>query len=300
MPEHPDFTPSPNLLTTQEAIRLITIFQSAGVTKLRLTGGEPLMRQDLPEIAQAAVDLNLAVSLTTNGVLLSRRLPALLRAGVSGINLSLDSLCPHTFSLLTRRPPQVHERVLSALHDAVTEPSLSVKLNVVVMSPHNHLTLPDFVRLTESHPLSVRFIEYMPFAGNRWKHASFVPYSEMLRSITHHYGPLSAVATHPNDTAKYFRVPGFQGTIGFISSMSAPFCAGCNRIRVTADGALKTCLFGEHEVSLRDIMRQGASDEQVLETIRRALHDKHFALGGKGDMFGIAAGDNRSMVRIGG
>ncbi|KAI0561135.1 Molybdenum cofactor biosynthesis protein A [Gracilaria domingensis] len=299
MPLHPEYSPKPHLLTTPEVLRLIDVFRATGVDKLRLTGGEPLMRQDLPQII-AAASPHLPVSITTNGVLLSRRLPELMDAGLSAVNLSLDSLCPHTFSLLTRRPPATHARVLRALDDALQQPSLAVKLNVVVMSPINDSSLPQFAALTEHQPLDVRFIEYMPFDGNEWHHGSFVPYSHMVQNLARHYGRLQHEPTHAADTSKYYRIPGFAGRIGFISSMSDHFCAGCNRLRVTADGALKTCLFGEHELSLRDLMRNGASDHELLEAIRHALQLKNFSLGGKRDMHALAAADNRSMVRIGG
>lgn len=299
MPLNPQFAPKPHLLTTKEAIRLIDIFRLAGVTKLRLTGGEPLMRPDLPEILRHSAP-NLHTSITTNGVLLQRRLNTLVDAGLKGVNLSLDSLSAHTFSLLTRRQPTMHTRVVDALYSALESPKLTVKLNVVVMSGINADEIPAFAALTQNFNLDVRFIEYMPFDGNRWHQAKFVPYSDMLNILARHYGRLEKVPTHENDTSKYYRIPGFTGRIGFITSMTNHFCAGCNRLRITADGALKTCLFGEHEVSLQDVMRSGGTDDQILEVARKALLAKDFALGGKGDMFGIAAGENRSMVRIGG
>ncbi|CAN8076762.1 unnamed protein product [Agarophyton chilense] len=302
MPPSPKFAPSSQLLTTCELQRLLRVFRDAGVQRVRFTGGEPLIRADATElVATAAQQLALGVALTTNAVLLTRRrLAALRHAGLSAVNISLDTLCAHSFALLTRRSAATHSRVVAALHDALEEPSLAVKLNVVVMHPFNVAELPRFAALTEHHALDVRFIEYMPFDGNGWRDAAFVPYAHMLQALSRHFGRLQHERTHANDTAKYYRVPNFVGRIGFISSMTEHFCAGCNRLRLTADGALKTCLFGERELSLRDLMRRGASDLDLLHAIRTALLAKHYALGGKSDRFALAAAPNRSMVTIGG
>lgn len=192
--------------------------------------------------------------------------------------------------------------MIRAIDDCVSA-GVATKVNVVVMRGVNDDELVDFVKLTEKHRrLDVRFIEYMPFDGNRWAHAKFLSYAAMLQEVARAFGRLedTNVGASPGDTAKYYRVPGFKGRVGFISSMTDHFCAGCNRLRITADGNLKVCLFGKDEVSLRDLLRNGASDEEVEQVICKALQGKHFSLGGNKDMFAISQSENRSMVRIGG
>lgn len=295
----PPAPPPPEHLTTEELLRLSRLFVSRGVNKIRLTGGEPLLRHDLVSITQqlAALPGLKCLAITTNGVTLSRSLPRLLDAGLNSVNISLDTLCQHRFLFLTKR--NGHERVLRAIDDCVAA-QLPTKVNVVVMKGINDDELIPFVRMTEQKQVDVRFIEYMPFDGNRWAASKFVSYSSMLQTVAKAFGRLENVLTERGDTTKYYRVPGFIGRVGFITSMTNHFCSGCNRLRITADGNLKVCLFGKEEFSLRDLIRNGASDEQVESAIRRALFEKHFSLGGNKDMYDISRSDNRSMVRIGG
>lgn len=295
----PDPQPPPTHLTAAELERLTRVFATHGVTKVRLTGGEPLLRPDLIPIAQSLSNISgiRTLALTTNAVTLHRHLVPLVDAGLSAINISLDTLVPARFELLTKR--RGHARVLAAIDDSVAA-GLATRVNAVVMRNVNDDELADFARLTENRPIDVRFIEYMPFDGNRWASTKFLSYAAMLQSIAKHFGRLEHVTTEKSDTTKYYRVPGFRGRIGFITSMTDHFCAGCNRLRVTADGNLKVCLFGNDEVSLRDVMRAGGSDADVESVVRQALGDKHFSLGGNADMFDISKSDNRSMVRIGG
>jgi len=164
----------------------------------------------------------------------------------------------------------------------------------------NEGELADFVALTRDRPLDVRFIEWMPFDSNQWNTREFVPYAEMLDGLREAYPDLQREGDGPNDTSKWWRVPGHAGRVAFITSMSEHFCGSCNRVRVTADGNLKTCLFGNEELSLRDHLRAGAADWQLAHLVSRMVDRKHFALGGHGDMHGIAASDNRPMVLIGG
>jgi molybdenum cofactor biosynthesis protein A len=293
-------TPSPSLLTTPEIIRLVSIFASRGVTKVRLTGGEPLVRPDLVDIAHAIghhPDVE-TLAITTNALVLKRHIPALRAARVSALNISLDTLVAPKFSLIARR--NGHGNVLDGLHAALDAGFPSVKLNVVVMRGVNDEELGDFCDMTRHHALDVRFIEFMPFQGNRWTDARFMSYADMLRAIAQHCGALERATDAQNDTCKHYRIPGAPGRVGFITSMTDHFCGTCNRLRVTADGSIKVCLFGAEELSLRDVMRRGSSDEEVAATVAKALAGKHFALGGNRDMYEIAQNDNRSMIRIGG
>lgn len=238
------------------------------------------------------------LSVTTNGMLLARKAPALREAGVTGVNVSLDTLEEHKFTLLTRRTG--HARVLAALEHALEAGFEEVKVNAVVMRGVNDEELPAFVELTRDRPLHVRFIEYMPFDSNRWAEAGFVSYADMLQRVRSTHPTLAKLGDEPSATARAWRVPGYQGTVGFIASMSAPFCSGCSRVRLTADGNVKTCLFGEDEVSLRDVLRAGGSDADLLHVVHSALGRKHATLGGHGDRFGIRDAKNRPMILIGG
>ena len=296
--ETPPGTPAPHQLTQHEILRMSRIFVDNGVDKIRLTGGEPLLRPDIIPIARDLAQLPVQLGITTNALLLHRCAEELWDAGVTHLNISLDTLEEASFEVLTKR--RGFQRVMKAIQLAL-DIGFSTKLNVVVMNHVNDHELPSFVELTREQPLDVRFIEYMPFDGNRWAHPKFVSYAAMLQLVSRHYPQLQPLVTHANDTTKYYQVPGYQGRIGFITSMTDHFCAGCNRIRITADGNLKVCLFGSDEMSLRDMMREKhATDEQLLNAIETALAGKHFKLGGNEDMFAIAQSDNRSMVRIGG
>ncbi len=294
-------SPPNSLLTPTELGRLTAIFARRGITKIRLTGGEPLVRRDIVDIARS-IGTNApnvtSLGLTTNGLVLRRHLDALLDANVRHFNISLDTLQPARFELLTRRKGL--GRVVDALDAASADPRARVKLNCVVMRGVNDDELCAFAAWTAERAIDVRFIEYMPFAGNRWAEQRFLPYAAMLDTLQQRYGPLERVDDAPHDTSKHWRVPGHRGRIGFITSMSDHFCGSCNRLRVTADGAIKVCLFGNEEVSLRDAMRKGASDEDVENLIEAAVMQKKWALGGRRDRHELAASDNRSMIRIGG
>jgi molybdenum cofactor biosynthesis protein A len=293
-------TALPALLTADEIVRLASLFVAAGVTKIRLTGGEPLVRPDLPSIAHRlghlpGVDI---LAITTNALVLKRTIPALVAARVSNINISLDTLVAPKFELITRR--RGHSAVLAGLQAALDADFKSVKLNCVVMKGINDDELADFCNLTRDYRVDVRFIEFMPFDGNHWSDDRFLSYADMLEIIGGHFGALERATDSANDTCKHFRIPGHKGRIGFITSMTNHFCGSCNRLRITADGNIKVCLFGSDELSLRDAMRAGATDEQLAGLIGQAVKGKHFALGGNRDMYEINKNVKRGMSLIGG
>lgn len=300
-PEGIQLQPRTHILSLEEIEGLARLFIRLGVKKLRLTGGEPMVRRGILDLLgrlsrlQPYPDLGM----TTNGVLLADVLPEVLAAGVTAINLSLDTWKADRFEQITLRPqlPQV----LRSLDGMLASTTLrSKKLNCVMMRGVNDDELLDFVAFTRDHDLSVRFIEYMPFSGNGWDGSKLLPYQEMLRRIREVYPlePLEAESRH--DTASRFRVPGFKGTLGFISSMTDHFCGGCNRIRLTADGNLKNCLFDHGEVSLRDPLRAGADEEALISLIAQALQRKFAHHGGHETPEGIALDPGRSMIQIGG
>jgi len=297
MPEEGlQWTSSENLLTDSEIIRLARLFVEQGVTKIRLTGGEPLLRPGIVHIAEeiGALPGIQTLAITTNALLLKRKLPKLQSAGLNLINISLDTLLRDRFTEITRRDG--FDRVMEAIDFALESGYRPLKLNCVVMRGVNEDEILDFVELTNSRPIEVRFIEFMPFNGNRWNESQLISHNEMLRIIRNSYS-IEALTYSPNETARLYKVSGFSGQIGLITSMTDHFCEGCNRLRITADGHLKVCLFGRAEVNLRDIMRNGGKDEKLLELISAAVGAKHARHAG---MHLIAASENRPMITIGG
>lgn len=289
-------SPKAAILTFEEIERLVQCFVRLGVRKLRLTGGEPLVRKNVETLIERLgriPDLD-TLALTTNGLLLPKKLPRLHAAGVNLLNISLDTLRPARFTFITRRDG--FEQVMQAIDLAVAYGYRPVKINCVVMKGFNDDELVDFVALTKDRPLEVRFIEYMPFDGNGWQDRQMMPYREMIDRIQTTY-PLERIADGPHETSKTYHVPGFEGRVGFITSMSEHFCGGCNRLRITADGNLKVCLFGNAEVSLRDALRAGITDAELTDLIQAAVLRKKAAHAG---MHTIAASKNRPMILIGG
>ncbi|KPJ16081.1 Molybdenum cofactor biosynthesis protein 1 [Papilio machaon] len=267
-------TPKPDLLTKEELYRLVNVFASLGVHKIRLTGGEPTLRSDLAEIIEqlCSVPGIRTVAMTTNGLVLTRRLPAYQRAGLSAINVSLDSLQPEKYERMARRPGL--KKVLAGIDLALQLGYRPVKVNTVLMRGFNDDEICDFVEFTRDREVEVRFIEFMPFTGNRWDDSHMVPHEVALRAVRHAYPRLAPTLPRACDTAAVWQVEGYAGSVGFISSMTQPFCSSCNRLRLTADGNLKVCLFGAAEVSLREVLRAGTSDADLETLIRTALRNK--------------------------
>ncbi|KDN53396.1 molybdenum cofactor biosynthesis prote [Tilletiaria anomala UBC 951] len=309
-------TPSPELLTAQEVQRLATLFVKNGVEKIRLTGGEPTIRRDLEDIIGSLNELRSmglrSIGMTSNGLALARRLPRLVDQGLSHLNLSLDTFDPFKFELLTRRPGGGLDAVLKTLDVAQKLVSAGagmqcIKINVVMLKGVNDSKeeIKSFIDYTRDHNVVVRFIEYMPFDGNRWQTSKLVPYQDLLAVIREMYGDFERLEDEANDTSKGWRVPGYKGRVGFITSMTDHFCNSCNRLRITADGNMKVCLFGNAEVSLRDIMRGTgpngqATDEELLKVIGAAVGRKHAKHAGMSGPAELAQQKNRPMIHIGG
>ncbi|XP_027799540.2 molybdenum cofactor biosynthesis protein 1 isoform X1 [Marmota flaviventris] len=288
-------TPKADLLTTEEILTLARLFVKEGVDKIRLTGGEPLIRPDVVDIVAQLHRLEglKTIGVTTNGINLARLLPALQKAGLTAINISLDTLVPAKFEFIVRR--KGFHKVMEGIHKAIELGYSPVKVNCVVMRGLNEDELLDFVTLTKGLPLDIRFIEYMPFDGNKWNFKKMVSYKEMLDTIRQQWPELEKLPEEECSTAKAFRIPGFLGQVSFITSMSEHFCGTCNRLRITADGNLKVCLFGNSEVSLRDHLRAGASEEELLKIIGAAVGRKKPRHAG---MFSISQMKNRPMILI--
>ncbi|XP_061480906.1 molybdenum cofactor biosynthesis protein 1 isoform X2 [Rhineura floridana] len=299
MPEEGvQLTPKSELLSPEEIITLARLFVKEGVDKIRLTGGEPLIRPDVVDIIAQMRKLEglQTIAVTTNGINLARLLPRLKEAGLDAINISLDTLVPAKFEFIVRR--KGFHKVMEGIHKALELGYDPVKVNCVVMRGLNEDELVDFVALTEKQPLDVRFIEYMPFDGNKWNFKKMVSYKEMLDTIKQRWPELEKLpCEEASSTAKAYKVPHFQGRVSFITSMSEHFCGSCNRLRITADGNLKVCLFGNSEVSLRDHLRSNATEEELVQIIGAAVGRKKKQHAG---MFSISQMKNRPMILIGG
>lgn len=314
MPEQGvDLSPSNQLLTTNELLQLAEHFVSHGVTKVRLTGGEPTLRSDLSDIIAGLHQMGLQVGMTTNGVNL-KHLDDYVQNGLRSINISLDTLNRDKFAKLTRRPPAYFDRVLDNLQRASCISELTTKVNCVVQRNVNDDEIADFIQLTDTKLLPktthVRFIEYMPFADNGWDYSHIVPYQELIQSLPFALKPI--VSDDPNDTTKWYlyqhhndedTAPAAAARIGFITSMSEHFCQTCNRLRLTADGQLKVCLFDETtNISLRDALRSQWSAAELDKLIYYAVSKKKAKLGGHPDpqTLGANSSQNRPMTLIGG
>jgi len=300
MPEQGvDLTPSTQILSADEIVRIAGIFVSEGVNKIRLTGGEPLVRRDCVDIVRRLAVLPglQTVAMTTNGLSLYRKLPDLRTAGLTHLNISLDTLVPAKFEFISRRPKAGHAKVLRAIDASLELGYTPVKVNCVVMRGLNEDEIVNFVEQTKDRNIDVRFIEYMPFDGNKWNTKKMVPYQEMLDIITSRFPQFSRAEDAPNDTSKAWKVPGFKGQVGFITSMSDQFCGSCNRLRVTADGNLKVCLFGNSEISLRDAIRNNKDDSELKSLIETAVKRKKPRHAGMNVLAGMK---NRPMIKIGG
>lgn len=303
--------PLQSLLTTPEIILLSSTFVSQGVTKIRLTGGEPTVRPDILPLMQQLGALRphglRELCITTNGVALHRKLEPMVEAGLTGVNLSLDTLDPWQFQIMTRRKGfDAVQRSIARIHELNRAGAgVKFKINCVVMRGVNDREVMDFVEMTRDRDVEVRFIEYMPFDGNKWSKGKMFSYAEMLNLIRERYPSLQKVQDHHNDTSKTWHVPGFAGRIGFVTSMTHNFCGTCNRLRITSDGNLKVCLFGNAEVSLRDILRDvnGGEpiDEEALLRLKKLAMDQQLpalALTGHGDEGLMLAPNSKQLLDV--
>ncbi|XP_065360658.1 molybdenum cofactor biosynthesis protein 1 isoform X2 [Calliphora vicina] len=288
--------PKSNLLSTEEIYYLARLFVEQGVRKIRLTGGEPTVRRDIIDIIAKLKEIpNLEnVGITTNALVLTRLLVPMQRAGLDAINISLDTLKPKRFEEITRR--RGWERVIAGI-DLAIQLGYKPKINCVLMRNFNEDEICDFVEFTRDRNVDIRFIEYMPFMGNKWQTDKLLTYKDALKIIREKWPEFEALENGPNDTSKAYKVPGYQGQIGFITSMTEHFCGSCNRLRLTADGNLKVCLFGNKEISLRDAIRSGCSEDDVIALISAAVQRKKKQHAG---MLNLSQMENRPMILIGG
>jgi len=293
-------SPKASLMTADEIFAIAQTFVENGVDKIRLTGGEPLLRKDFPEIVSKLAVLNTSLSITTNGILIDRHIDVLKQANIKKINLSLDTLVSSKFHSITLR--NQFEKVIDNLHLLLNN-DFEVKVNVVLMKGFNENEIIDFVQLTKFLPISIRFIEFMPFAGNEWDRSKMVSQKEILSQVEACFAvdKIQKLEDEKNFTARTYKIEGFQGNFGIISSITNPFCDGCNRIRLTANGKIKNCLFSNSETDLLTAFRNG---ESITNLISESIKNKKKVRAGMvtiSEMDDPALHfDNRSMIAIGG
>ena len=263
------------ILTLEEVLRVAEIFSRLGIKKIRLTGGEPLLRKNLPSLVRKLKNLSgiEQVTLTTNGVLLKTFAHELIAAGLDGINLSLDTLDEKIFANLTRR--KFFVQVLEGLQTLLAE-NLSLKINCVPLRGVNDEELLKLARLAEKNPLKVRFIELMPI-GCAWQSdLRGIPTAEIFSTLENNFGELIPIDKKNSlqGPAKYFQPKNFIGQVGFIDALEHKFCASCNRIRLTAEGFLKTCLSFDTGLDIKKLLRAGVGDEELSEKIYETIYRK--------------------------
>ena len=268
------YMPKKDLLTFEEITRLISIMASMGVTKVRLTGGEPFVRSDLMKLIRNIVEIQgiRDVHLTTNGVLTAQHIPELKRLGIASVNLSLDTLDRQRFHEITRRDE--FEPVMETLRQLIDH-DIPVKINAVVMEGKNIGDIVPLIELTRSNNVDVRFIEEMPFNGEGNHYPSLLwTYKKILDYIKEQYPGLHKIPDPLYSTSYNYHIPGYSGSIGVIAAFSRTFCGTCNRVRVTAQGTLKTCLYDDGALDLRKLLRASTDDSLIVENLTSALNSR--------------------------
>lgn len=285
-------------MSSEELIEIAKKFVELGVKKIRLTGGEPLIKKDFANIIHELGKLPVELAITTNAVLIDKYIDNLKAAGVKNINVSLDSLKEDRFNAISRRN---YFKIIRSNIQLLIENNFNVKINVVLIKGVNEDEIPDFIEWTIKEKIHVRFIEFMPFDGNNWNTEKKISLDEITECVKSQFGEKNVIrmVDGKNDTTKNYKILNSMGSFGVISSMSNPFCSTCNRIRLTADGKIKNCLFSQSESDLLSALRNG---EVIEDIIKKAIFKKFRERGGfdSFDNDSIKQMKNRTMVAIGG
>jgi len=301
MPEEGvQLSPKSHLMTYEEIYEIAKIFVNHGVSKIRLTGGEPLIRKDIPVILEKLATLPVELSITSNAIIIDKFIEVLKSNGVKKINVSLDSLDAEKFKHITRRNEfeKVYKNIL-----LLVDEGFQVKVNVVLMKGFNDNEIIDFINFTKYLPISVRFIEFMPFDGNKWDISKMVSYKAIMEQVEETFmeEQVERLQDAPNDTSKNYKIKGYKGSFAIISSVTNPFCDSCNRLRLTANGHLKNCLFSATESDLLSALRAGKPIEPIIQ---KAVRSKFKIRGGMDTLQKLQEpqlhSKNRSMITIGG
>jgi cyclic pyranopterin phosphate synthase len=283
-------TPKSKLMTADEIDKFASIFTGLGINKIRVTGGEPLLRKDIKEILYRLSEYPSILTITTNAFLADEFIDVFKETKITNVNVSLDTLSPEQFSFLTKR--NHFDKIFSNIC-LLLENNFNVKVNFVVMKNVNETSILDFIEWTKDFSLEVRFIEFMPFNKNNWSKEKVFSYEDILNLVNTKY-EFNKIEDDLHDTSRKFRAAGHRGTFGIISTITKPFCSECNRLRLTADGELKNCLFSKGEIDLLTPLR---NSEDIIPLIYSSLTDKKEERGGQFESEEII---NRSMVSIGG
>lgn len=268
-----DWIRKSELMTDEEMLRICSLFVEMGIRRIRITGGEPFVRKDLIKFLEKISSLAALheLTLTTNGVVTAPFVPELKRIGVRSVNLSLDTLDKERFTRIAHRDEL--DNVLRTL-DALLKYNVEIKINAVVMENLNIEDIVPLVRLSKSLPVSIRFIEEMPFNGGSYQAGLHWNYKRILAHIQSHFPDIQKIPDEPNSTSYNYHIPGHLGNVGIIAAWSRLFCGTCNRIRITPSGVIRTCLYDNGKVNIKDILREGASDEGLKEWIRHTVSTK--------------------------
>ena len=285
-------------MTTEELIFIAKKFIALGVKKIRLTGGEPLIRKDFADIIRQLGELPVELTITTNAVLVDKYIDDIKSAGVKSINVSLDSLKEERFNMISRRSyyTKIRENI-----DLLIKNDFHVKINIVLIKGTNDDEIIDFVNWTIREKIQIRFIEFMPFDGNNWNWEKKISFKEILDKVVAFFGNkvVEKLVDGPNDTTRNYKITGGLGSFGIISSVTNPFCDTCNRIRLTADGKIKNCLFSQSELDLLTAHRNGVEiEEMIIQNIKGKEKERG---GNKSfEKLEVSTIKNRAMISIGG
>jgi len=293
-------TPKSHIMTYEEIYDIAKIFVKHGVNKIRLTGGEPLIRKDIPFVLEKLASLPVELSITSNAVIIHKFIDILKKYNVNNINLSLDTLISKKFKEITLRDE--FDIVYKNIFLLVKE-GFNVKINAVLMKGVNDNEIVNFINFTKNLNVSVRFIEFMPFDGNKWDLSKMVSYAEVMTYVNASFleSEIIRLQDAPNDTSKNYKIKGYKGSFAIISSVTNPFCDSCNRLRLTANGQLKNCLFSSTESDLLTTLRAGKPIEPIIQ---KAVQAKLKVRGGMDTLDKLQEpklhNQNRSMITIGG
>ena len=275
MPEEGiNFKSENKILSDSEIFKLIQITTELGVSKIRFTGGEPLLRKGIIDIIKYTKDIKTvnSINLTTNGILLSSMLDKLENSGLSGINISIDTLNPEKYKIISRRDSL--NKVMDSLHQAIKQNCFKIKINVVAMKDFNDDELVDFIEMTKENNITVRFIELMPFDSHQiWKTGKFYKADEILSQIKYRYKDFVDVSGSSTEH-HIFRLKGYLGKVAIIPSYTRSLCGQCNRIRITADGNLLNCLYSQKGIDLLSPIRQNLTNQEIKRIIKQGMYKK--------------------------
>lgn len=284
-----------HIMTLEEIISISKTFRALGVDTIRLTGGEPLVRKNFDFLLRELAKLGVTIKLTTNGILLDKYFELFKEIGLTKINISLDTLDKAKSIFITKR--DYFDRIMNNIRMA-GDYNISVKLNVVLIKGINDKEINDFIELTREQNIAIKFIEFMPFKGNNWDWSKGVSEASILETISARFGAVERLKDPKHSTSANYMVPGHVGSFGVVSTITNPFCADCNRIRLTADGKMKNCLFANAETDILGPLREGkAIDEIITEAIKAKKYSRD---GMDTKMIPDLYENNRSMISIGG